>query len=73
MTSNGEDAEKMEPLCHASGNGNLRSCRGKSVVAPQKVNRESPYDSATPLPGAHLEELKVGAQTNPWTPGLTAA
>ena len=49
--------EKLETLCTAGGNVNGAGTVENSMVVPQKLNAELPYDPAIPLLGTYPREL----------------
>lgn len=60
--------KKLEPLC-TTGKGN-GSAVGDCMVGLKKLNTEIPCDSAAPLLGIHLEELKAEPQRDVCTPTI---
>lgn len=57
--------EKLKPLCTAT--------KENSLVIPQKIKMELPYDPATPRLGIYPQELKAESWRGICTPILTAA
>ena len=50
--------EKREPLCVVGGNVSGAATMENSVEVLKKLKIELPYDSAVPLPGIYLKEMK---------------
>ena len=71
ITSVGEDAEKLEPLCSADGNVKYYCCCRKSMAVSKKI-KQLPHDPAIPLLGIYPKELKSEAHTDMYIPMFRA-